>query len=198
MRFRLWSAAAITVVLCAAGGSAAAAGRTQIDIYHAFRPSGKPAVYIIQIVHGRCLSGSDAVRRRDAWRCIGQTFLHDPCFSSRRARGIVLCPVRGHWGHEAVKVKLTKRLPREEADRGRPGSRKGLPWTLTTTKGWKCHVETRGTVLVDGRRLDYACQGTKNYLFGPPNRRREPWTILYGPRSARHLRHRVGIRTVWF
>ena len=186
----------LVLAACAAVAGAATGARTQVRVYRPFRSSGTPAVRVAKTGRGSCFSGSDAANRHDAWRCLNGHFVVDPCFSSGRAAGFVLCPIGAST--EALRLTLSRALPRGLRDRRRPGSTRGLPWALITVRGWSCRLVTGATTVVDRRRLNYACQGTRNDLFGAPNRRHAPWRVFYAPPTARHLRHRIGIRTARF
>ena len=185
------------VIAALGAAAAAAAGRTQVNVYRAFTRSGQPTVPTLR-VHGRCLGGSDTINRRDAWRCQSQQFIYDPCFSSRRARGVVICPARGLFHGWAIRIKLSRKLPREGGNAGRPDRTRGLPWALVTASGWRCRLITGATTVVHGQRRNYTCKGTKNNLWGAPDRHRRSWTIFYASQGATHLRRRTQLTTVWF
>jgi hypothetical protein len=67
-----------------------------------------------------------------------------------------------------------------------------------TISGWNCVRDTGATSIVDGRRANYACSRTNDWLWGAPMRRSEPWRIYAAPGSARKLSRTVGIRAAWF
>lgn len=192
-------AAVVALGAVALGGAAraGAAMRTRASVFHAFTSAGKPAGHVARTLRGSCWTGSLAADRADAWRCMAGNEILDPCFSSPRARGRVLCPATGPWSSSLVELKLTKRLPGQYANRRRP-STFGLPWALRTTLGWRCELATGATTVVHGLRLNYFCTGTKQGLWGSPLRASEPWRIYVAPSSARTLRRRVGISVAWF
>ena len=189
-------AAAITVALLAPT-AAAAATRTRASIYTPFASSGAPTVHVVSTVRGHCWIGSLAAARSDAWRCLSGNLIYDPCFSSPSASGLVLCPASGPWSPRAVEIKLTAQLPTRYANPDKP-STNGLPWALVTSSGWKCRLDTGATTVVQGRRANYSCTGTNDWLWGAPSRRSEPWKISVAPASANELKRRVGIRSAWF
>jgi hypothetical protein len=188
--------AAIATFLGAACLSAAAAGatHTQTHIYEAFTAAGRPVVHVSRTVRGSCFTGSSATVRADAWRCLTGNLLLDPCFSSAKAKGIVLCPTHA-WSSSVLKLKLTSRLPR--GDSGKPSST-GLPWAVETTSGAKCTIDTGASNVVDHRRANYFCTGRDNWLWGAPSRKSQPWTILSAPIRTSKLSRRVGISQAWF
>ena len=192
-------AALVAAMTAAALGTetAVAGQRTQLSIYEPFTPAGAPTVRVTSTIRGNCWTGSSAAAREDAWRCMSGNFIYDPCFSSTGVRGIVLCPATGPWSSAAIEIKLTRRLPSKYGNKGKP-STKGLPWALLTASGWKCRLDTGATAVVDGRRANYACTGTKDWLWGAPTRQSEPWRIYVAPVSAKKLSRTASIRAAWF
>jgi hypothetical protein len=172
----------------------AAAVRTKTHIYEAFTAKGKAAIHITKTVDGSCYIGSIAAARDDAWRCISGNILYDPCFSSAMAKGIVLCVV-APWQRSGVKMKLTKKLPKPYA--GKP-STSGLPWGIQTTAGLKCVFATGGTAAIGGVRANYGCTTGKDWLWGSPSRKSQPWTIYIAPFDAKKLSARTKIAIAWF
>lgn len=175
-------------------GTASAHGpSTRAVIFRAFNGRGKPAIHIIRTVRGTCVGGSAATNRSDAWRCMSGNMIYDPCFSSARATGFVLCGALP-WHRFGVKLKLTG--PLTLGHHG-PPSTSGLPWAIKTMSGAKCVIDTGATNAIHGVRANYYCTNP-SWLWGSPSRRSEPWTILSAPESATALTHRVKIRTAWF
>ncbi len=168
--------------------------RTKTIIYQAFTASGKPTIHVTRTVRGYCWIGSVAAARNDAWRCLSDNDLYDPCFSSSKARGIVLC-VSVPWTRSGVKIKLTRRLPKPYA--GKP-STKGLPWGIKTTTGLRCVLATGGTTAIGRVRANYGCLNSKEWLWGSPARKSEPWTIYIAPFNAKKLSARAKIAVAWF
>jgi hypothetical protein len=176
-----------------AGAASAGSTPTRAIIYQAFASTGKPAVHVTTTSRGHCAGGSAATSRSDAWRCFAGNFVYDPCFSSSKAPGIVLCPV-APWTASATEVKLTARL--SGANTGKP-STSGHPWALATPSD-KCVLATGATRILDHLRANYYCQTTKNVLWGFPSRKSEPWTIYSAPGTASKLTRKVAIRVAWF
>lgn len=186
----------VIVLFAATTAFALAATKTHVHIYKPFTSAGKPAGHVTHTYGGSCMGGSDASRRSDAWRCIisGST-IADPCFSSSKAKGVVLCPAKGPWNSNVIKVTLNSKLPK--GNTGRPSTH-GLPWALVTTKGWKCRLNTGATAVVHGKRLTYFCKGTSKSLWGSPQRGSEPWTIFVAGNHPKSLHTKTGIKAAWF
>lgn len=168
--------------------------KTKATVFRAFRANGKPAI-ANRTKHGSCYTGSLTIDRNDAWRCQAGNFLYDPCFSSPKARGVVLCP--GVQLRFAVKIRLTKGLPRAYADHGRP-SLSDQPWNLQLMDGEHCGFSSGATSVVQGKRLNYFCSSSgQTGLWGYPNRHTHPWSILSGPFTAKSLHQHRLIRHAW-
>lgn len=187
----------VGVVIAAAGAASAAlagATATHAVIYHAFTSSGAPKIAITSKGRGHCNGGSAAIDRGDAWRCFSGNFVYDPCFSSRKAKGIVLCPV-GPWTSSGVEIKLTDRL--KGGNRAKP-STSGEPWAIETAAGTQCEFGTGASTLLDHLRANYYCATSKAVLWGYPSRKSEPWTIYSALPTATKLTNEVKIKTAWF
>jgi hypothetical protein len=115
------------IISAAAMPSAAAARlRTSTTIFEPFRNDGTPTV-TVQHKRGYCWTGSLAINRYDAWRCLVGNFISDPCFSSDIATGYVVCPnglING-----GIEIRLTRGLPYKYGDSGNPSTR-ALPWNI--------------------------------------------------------------------
>jgi hypothetical protein len=176
--------------------SGAAAKPTATHIYSSFHADGTPAVHVSRTLRGSCFTGSIAADRNDAWRCMSGNSLMDPCFSNAKARGFVLCPI-GPWSSSAVKLSLTRGLPKSQANKA-PPSTSTHPWAIKTGPGWKCEFNTGTANLIGKRASTYFCSGTSNWLWGLPSRGSQPWTIFAAPLSAKALSRRVSVTDAWF
>lgn len=173
---------------------AAARTETAATIFQAFSPAGIPRIHT-RSASGYCYTGSLTINRSDAWRCFVGNYLYDPCFSSPRAGGVVICPnLQVNGGTE---IRLTKSLPFGQADPGGPSLR-DQPWNIQLTNGRHFAFSSGASDVVHGVRLNYFCGVGCNYgLWGYPRRRFQPWTILIGPFNATALHARRAIRHVW-
>lgn len=175
--------------------SNAAVARTTETLFHPFTSSGSPTIRT-RSKRGHCFTGSGATDRRDAWRCLSGNDLFDPCFSSPRAHGVVICPNVNVTG--GIELHLTRPLPEQFADTGSPSLR-NPPWDIQLANGRHFGFNSGMGTIVDGRRDNYFCgsAGCNLALWGSPRRATEPWTILIAPFTATSLHHRTTIRHVW-
>jgi hypothetical protein len=186
---------ALGVMLTAAWsiGNAGAAQTTSAKIYKAFTPHGN-STFRTRTRRGSCFNVSLVTQRRDAWRCTRASILFDPCFSSSKRKGIVLCP-DAPWLGTGVKITLTKPLPKAGK---RPGASLSLqPWALETYDGRQCRLISGATRVTDGERLNYGCAENEDPLWGFPDRSTQPWTIFTAQFDAEQLTDRATLRRAW-
>jgi hypothetical protein len=168
--------------------------KTTATIFQAFTFTGAPTIHT-GTKPGHCYTGSLTIDRNDAWRCFVGNTIYDPCFSSSRAHGVVICPNPQLKG--GVEIRLTSGLPHAFANT-RMQSLKDQPWDIQLTSGRYCSFSSGASEVVRGKRLNYFCgPGTKYGLWGFPRRSSEPWTIFIGPLTATSLHDRRAIRHVW-
>jgi hypothetical protein len=168
---------------------------TSVTTYQAFTPNGAIKLHT-RPRSGDCPSGSEATPRRDAWRCFSGSYIFDPCFSSARDTGIVVCP-EAPWLAKGVEIRLTKPLVRAHANHDAP-ARNLQPWALELSSGLRCLFAGGATNVVEGQRLNYFCgAGSQEGLWGYPDRSATPWTILIAPFQATSLSARVTVGRAW-
>ena len=185
---------AVVASIVVAAPPATARIRTTATIFGAFSSTGAPTIHT-RSRSGYCYTGALTTDRRDAWRCFVGNSIYDPCFSSSHARGVVICPDLAV--NSGIKIRLTTALPLRYADRGAP-SLKHQPWNIELTSGRHCAFASGASNVVHGVRLNYFCgAGNNNGLWGYPDRRVQPWTILIAPFTATALHQRRSIRHAW-
>lgn len=169
--------------------------RTKASVFYAFTSRGRPRLRTVS-KRGRCWTGSLAAQRGDALRCFVRNEILDPCFSSKRAPGVVVCPNAQITAE--IEIHLTRPLPRRLTRYGSPPSIFDQPWDIELTNGRHCVLSSGASNIVDGKRLNFFCTGRVRYgLWGLPNEKTEPWTILDDPFDAKRLHVWRAIRHVW-
>lgn len=178
---------------------------TKVVIYQPAIPSGRT-------VKGSCWTGSIAVPRKGAWRCMTGNMIHDPCFSIASRPGVVVCGADPALKKPGFVMKLTKPLPTPDL----PARMKPEPWIMLLADGSVCEKMTGTMAVVDGKAVGWGCndsaKGAKSGeppsysgILGQP-RRGKVWTvekIRYAPTSnPKHpvkllKRKTVAVRTVW-
>ena len=188
----------LTMVTLAAIGCStglADAETTSTTVYQAFTPHGSLKLRT-RSKAGYCWTGSGTTPRRDAWRCFVGNYIYDPCFSSARDRGMVVCP-DDPWLETGVKIRLTKPLPYPSGNHSAP-SRGLQPWAFELYDGRRCRFSSGASDVIEGKRLNYFCgASSEEGLWGFPYRGSEPWTILTAPFQATELSERAEVRHAW-
>jgi hypothetical protein len=187
--------AALLVLLGAADAAAPKARGTERVVFFPFRGSLlAPGIIIARQVRGSCLSGSEVVRRWDAWSCSANRRSFDPCFSGRRTGvGAFVACMTSPWSG-ATLLELRHALPHALANVvGDP--RRHAPWALTLAKGEHCAL-AHGLGLLAGQQINYACAGSA-VLTGLPDRRRAIWTIRRAATRSSPLRL-ARVRRAWW
>jgi len=186
-------AALAAAAAVAAAADAEARGHTTATVYEAFSYHGVVVPRVTQ-ASGYCFTSSDVTRRDDAWRCLVGNALYDPCFSSALAFGMVVCPVP--WNDTGTQINLSRPLPKTSSST--PPSLSLQPWAVETAGGTFCTLSSGASRAIHGQRLNYFCgTGAKQGLWGFPDRRTQPWTILIAPPQAKALKQRVAIVRAW-
>lgn len=84
---------------------------------------------------GKCWNPSIASSGSNAWRCMTDEFIHDPCFETDS--GQVVCGIDSEK-EDAFELKLTEPLPKQRNDNTREPSY----WKIELENGLNCYVFT--------------------------------------------------------
>ncbi|GCF11324.1 hypothetical protein [Dictyobacter arantiisoli] len=101
---------------------------------------------------GNCWETSLADPRPDAWRCIVGNTIYDPCFSALQQKSYVICDANPAGDTRGMKVTFLDSLPASTATKNT-----ARPWILQLSDGTTCTFITGATALINGERVNYAC-----------------------------------------
>ena len=118
---------------------------TQVIVFH---PEGVPT----QERTGSCWSTSDVLNRVDAWRCIADNSIYDPCFSIPGNSHAVICDTSPLSDSTGFKLNLTESLPA----RGTASPVKSA-WAFELADGTNCTFMGGATAAFEGKRVNYSC-----------------------------------------
>jgi hypothetical protein len=113
-----------------------------------FQPEGVPA----QERTGSCWSASDVLNRVDAWRCMADNSIYDPCFSIPGNSQGVICDTSPLSDRPGFKLNLTESLPA----RGTISPVK-FAWAFELADGTNCIFVGGATATFEGKRINYSC-----------------------------------------
>ena len=118
---------------------------TQVIVFH---PEGVPT----QERTGSCWSTSNVLNRVDAWRCIADNSIYDPCFSIPGNSQAVICDTSPLSDSTGFKLNLTESLPA----RGTVSPVKSA-WAFELADDTNCIFVGGATTAFEGKRVNYSC-----------------------------------------
>lgn len=126
-------------------------------------------------VTGSCWEQSEASNRADAYRCMENNIIVDPCFANPwtvfgQASPSVACPFPKP--NSITVIRLTGPLPQRISPAGTTSN----VWLIVLPDGESCPLITAGTISPGGLRLNYQCPS--GGLYGDPQRAGEIWKIF--------------------
>ena len=133
---------------------AASVDHTQVSV---FRPAGIRGAD----QEGYCWTESLASGQADAWRCMVENRIYDPCFSIQGESGAVACGASPSGDPYAFRLRLTQPLP----ERKSPAIDR--PWMIELADGVTCGFLTGATTGVGGERVNYGCTDGWSILGDP-------------------------------
>jgi hypothetical protein len=131
-----------------------------------------PEILPKNIKNGSCWTNSLATSRSDAWRCLDDNFILDPCFSLSQS-GKVICPNNPAKENDAIVLKLDKPLPEPDIEYNFIRPYQGA-WYVELRDGSFCLWIVGASAFVGDERANYLCE-SGGYLMGEL-REGEIWT----------------------
>ena len=117
----------------------------------------KPTTIPTEAQTGSCFTNAIGLGREDAYRCMVENQIYDPCFAVDEAPTVV-CGANPATGEIGFVLQLTEPLPAPDL------GQLAMPWLVQLADGQVCGLMT-GTVLgVDDRIAPYGCPD-RSYLF---------------------------------
>jgi hypothetical protein len=162
------SVIAVLGLMLAAGPSQA---RTRVVYWSPFSDTGmalRAGLIATPKYGGDCWTGSSVVH--GAYRCASGNDIYDPCFADAVYEDAVVC-AREPFSTHVIRLR-TDRM------NGSYSAREGTVWAIRLASGLKCSFLQGASNADDaGRRLNYACNGSRSVLWGNPIRRGSTWHI---------------------
>ena len=179
-------ATALIAVLGLAFAAAPCQARTRVVHWSPFsdtRVALRPGLIATPKYGGDCWTGSFVVH--GAHRCMAGNYIYDPCFADPTYEDTVVC-ARDPFSMHVIRLR-TDRVS------GSHSARRGAVWAIRLASGLKCSF-LQGASNVDnaGRRLNYACYGSRAVLWGNPIRQGPTWHIRLTRAAADPFSQRPG------
>jgi hypothetical protein len=153
----------------------ATAGDTVLKLYRPFGETIEQVSPMIkESISGQCVKQSELIVREDAWRCMAEGRVYDPCFVKPvGTKTKAVCP-QSPWIGESVQIVLQTKL---NNDKNTPlDMSTAFPWAVELDNGEKCQA-IDSKELVEGMAVHYRCTN-HHLLLGPIQRCKNPWAIL--------------------
>ena len=165
---------------------------TQLRLY---RPLTETTNHLPMVItekkSGECWQQSQLIKREDAWRCMAEGKVYDPCFVRPFGSHLTTNCLASPWSRDAIEITVATPLDNrhhEVLDMSRT-----FPWALELIHGEKC-LSVESSEQYDGLPVHYRCEGNKE-LVGDIQRCNSMWKILqHGSTSAETL----DILRAWF
>jgi hypothetical protein len=169
---------------------------TQIRVFVPFSPDGlSKALTVKEQITGECFSTSLASPARpDAWRCMANNAIYDPCFAQIMGDGTQLACASSPWETSVSQFTTTKAL---EVNSGKLNWTSGMPWALELENVQRCTLLTGATFGIAGLRVNYGCDKGGS-VVGEPDRSRSVWTVLYYANDGGYALEQAGVAVAWY
>jgi len=116
-----------------------------------------------ELPKAECWTNSLSTQRPDAYRCIVNNEIHDPCFSDPINYSIISCPDDPYGDNHFFQVDVEK-LPVYDSSLEESNN---SPWFIRLEDNTKCGFMTGATALIAGMRIDYGCEKKYKALLLP-------------------------------
>lgn len=145
---------------------------TELKLY---RPFGDDtSVVIKERVAGQCIQQSQRIKREDAWRCLAEGKVYDPCFvKTYGSHQEAVCP-QSPWVGDSVQINLSS--PIDNSQHIVLDMSEAFPWAVELSTGEKCQAVDEGEVY-DGLQVHYQCN-SQTVLIGKVQRCEAKWSVL--------------------
>ena len=165
---------------------------TELSLYRPLTETTKQLPTVIaDKKSGECWQQSQLIKREDAWRCIAEGHVYDPCFVRRFGTHLEAVCVESPWSSKGVQLSVTTPLnnnQHETLDMSRT-----FPWAVELTNGQRCQA-IESSAQYDGLTVHYRCDENKE-LIGDLQRCNSAWKILQHTSNGIET---VTIARAWF
>ncbi|MDI9818527.1 MULTISPECIES: hypothetical protein [unclassified Legionella] len=148
---------------------------TILKLYQPFGEAIQQAPIVIQReASGECWQQSQRIKREDAWRCMAEGKIYDPCFVRQfGSHQEAVCP-QSPWVGSSVKINMS--FPVDNSQHVELNMAETYPWAIELTTGEKCQAVDEGQVY-DGLPVRYQCDN-QVLLLGHVQRCKTQWSML--------------------
>ncbi|BCA96470.1 hypothetical protein TUM19329_28310 [Legionella antarctica] len=143
-----------------------------------YRPYGEVTDQTVPVVKnkisGQCTTQSQLILREDAWRCMADGKIFDPCFvKPSNSKTEVICP-QSPWVSDSVQIEVGS--PLENENHVTLDMSRVYPWGIELANGEHCEAIEPNEVY-DSMPVRYRCSN-QNILIGHLQRCKATWSML--------------------
>jgi hypothetical protein len=180
--------------------------QTEVRTFVPFDSQGRldTALRVEGSMSGSCWVGSLVTSRPDAWRCMSDSRILDPCFEDTTSRTADLACVSDPQGGGVTVLTLTETSPEEYRNKGAVPGEDDV-WAFSLATGEICTRSTgAGPPPIGDLYARYYCGGEPGTtVYGEIDKTSERWKVLVWrgspatlPSSPEQL-EQVGVRVAW-
>ena len=125
-----------------------------------------PEILPKKILDGYCWTSSLATNRTDAWRCMNDHSMLDPCFNLTKSKKVI-CPNNPADENDDLVLNLTKSLPKPDPQLNEFQSEEYV-WYIELQNGSYCLPIIGASAFVGNDRANFLCE-SEEYIMGKLN-----------------------------
>ncbi|AHE67381.1 hypothetical protein [Legionella oakridgensis] len=165
---------------------------TELLFYRPFaETTHHPSLIIGRNVKGHCRQQSQLIVREDAWQCMAEGKMYDPCFVKRFGPNNEAVCTESPWAGQGIKITVD--MPLDDRMHKSLDISKAYPWAIELSHGEHC-LAVVPTEVYDGLDVHYHCNNEAT-LFGRIQRCATTWTVLQRTSQGTST---VEITKAWF
>lgn len=183
---------AVVVIFAITSSFCLFAQDTELKLYRPFGEVTQQAPIVIkEEKSGQCWQQSQRIKREDAWRCVAEGTVYDPCFVKQfGSHTQAICP-QSPWVGNSVQINMSS--PVDNSQHAELDMSETFPWAIELTTGEKCQAVDSGETF-DGLAVRYRCD-SQTVLLGHVQRCKAEWRILQ--RTAKGISTAL-VAKAWF
>jgi hypothetical protein len=165
----------VVILLMLFVSTALQAKDTELKLYRPFESVSQSILDGQHALTGVCSQQSQRIKREDAWRCLAEGKVYDPCFIKQYgSHQQALCP-QSPWSQEGVLLTLSS--PVDNSQHAKLDMSRTYPWGIELVDGEKCLALDEGSY-TEGLPIHYQCTNLTQ-LIGHLQRCKVEWTMLH-------------------
>lgn len=166
---------------------------TALKLFRPYVEEGRTIVKVSTIIKQAFCSGqSQRIKREDAWRCMANGQVYDPCFVRKFSDNREALCVASPWAADGIMLQVS--TPLDNSHHVSLDLSTAYPWAVELATGEHCEAIDKGEQF-DGLPVRYRCDN-QAILMGHLQRCKAPWSILQ--RHSQGTVETAEVKTAWF